>query len=227
MQNLKTWRVAVVMSAGILLSSPGMAGEKWVFQSLSLNTVRGNVFNGTVTISTAEGDAEVVMTKHSYGSHCEARVAVVGHDLVLSLENNSTFPALFDCKVDFAVKVPGGVEVDVKQDRGWATLTGEFSKVRYGLAAGYYTFNGSVPEHQVDCGAGNIAMIYRSLSSQSTLAVNSGAANIKLFLPAATKLSAKHSSAAANFGSDFLNASDPDLTADFTGVFSNIEIKSR
>lgn len=194
----KTW--IVLFSSVPLFAAP----EEQSFESAGLKEVKIESRSGKVSITSTEGDkATVQVNKNAFSDRCKLSVNRKGSKLEIDVKGKGK-PG--DCNVDFALKVPKAVDVDLRVGDGNVDITGlegelelkagsgdfsadgRFSKVEAKTGSGKIHMKGLLGEAEFRVGSGSIDLTYPETPSPGELEIKIGSGDSTVSVPKGTVL---------------------------------------
>ncbi len=197
-------RAFLVLFAVFSFSS--FAAETTEFDSKDINDVEIEITSGNVTLTAVEGaKATVVATKNKFNEKCRMKIEKQGDTLVIDVERVNTL-SLDDCDVNFDVKVPKVVDVEVTIGTGFLSITGikgdldytigrgnvladgTFEKIEGKTGSGDVAIKGLTGGGDVKMGSGKVDLTFATADLKGNIDLKTGAGDATLLFPKGTKV---------------------------------------
>lgn len=164
----------VVLILIFLIGCSALAtSEPKEFEVKDLTGVSVENTSGKVFITETDGSkAYVVATKNKFGDKCKMTVERSGNKLVIKLEKTSSFFSTEECNVDFQVKVPKNVDLNITLGSGNLTVKGIHGDLAFKIGSGDILADGTFRKISGFSGSGKIAL--RGLIGGGELKTGSG-----------------------------------------------------
>lgn len=129
--------------------------EKTKFSSSGLKKLKLNSTAGNVKVSVSkDGNAYVNAKKLSFDKHCKLKIERSGHELEVKLKNDSNFMGI-NCEVEFEVKLPNRINLDVAIGSGDFSVRGINGKIEFNLGSGNNIINANSAKIAGKSGSGS------------------------------------------------------------------------
>lgn len=183
------------------------ASETKEFDSNGLAIVSVENTSGKVLITAAtESKASVVATKNIFSDKCKMTIDRSGTKLVIKVEKTNSFFSKEDCDVDFEVKVPKAVSLNLAIGSGNLTVNGIqgdlafkvgsgdiladgiFKKIDGKSGSGKIVVNGLTGGGELKSGSGEIDLKYAISSLNGELVIKTGSGDSTILFPKGSKV---------------------------------------
>jgi DUF4097 and DUF4098 domain-containing protein YvlB len=135
------------------------ASELKEFEAKGLTRVSVENTSGQVSISATDGaKASVVATKIKFSDQCKMTLNRSDNRLMIKVEKTSGLLSKGECEVDFQVKVPKAVDLDLITGSGNLTIQGIQGDLVFKLGSGDVSANGRFRNIDGKSGSGRIAL---------------------------------------------------------------------
>jgi len=192
----------ILVAACLVAQGAFAAPENKEFDSKGLNAVSVENTSGEVTITAFDGaKATVAATKNKFSDKCKMTVDRSGNKLVLKVEKTSSLFKSEECDVDFDVKVPKTVDLDLVVGSGNLSITGIEGALAFKVGSGntsadgaFKTINGKSGSGKVDLkgltgggelksGSGTIDLKFATSPLKGEFDIKSGSGNMTILFP--------------------------------------------
>ncbi len=147
--------------------------ESKEFEVKDLTGVSVENTSGKVFITETDTEkAYVVATKNKFGDKCKSKVERSGNKLVIKVEKASSFFSTEECNIDFQVKVPKNVDLDIALGSGNLSVKGIHGDLAFKIGSGDILADGTFKKISGISGSGKVAL--RGLTGGGELKTGSG-----------------------------------------------------
>ncbi|MBK9323748.1 MAG: DUF4097 family beta strand repeat protein [Bdellovibrionaceae bacterium] len=166
---MKLVLIATLLATSVALANP----EVKEFDSAGLVEVKVENMSGLVSVSTGEGNKAIVSaTKNKFSDKCKMTIEKVDRKLLVKVEKSGIF-STGDCDVNFEIKTPKSVNVDVSSRSGDLKVTGTQGKLDFKIGSGNVLADGEFKNLDGKSGSGDVTV--KGLSGGGELKTGSGA----------------------------------------------------
>lgn len=152
-------KIMIAIFSIVLAQSAFAASETKDFDSKGLTSVSVLDHSGKVTISKIDGSKAIVTTtKNKFSDKCKMTEEKSGNQLVLKVEKGPGFMDSDECDVDFEIKVPKTVDLELMLGSGNIKITGIEGALSYKMGSGDLTAEGAFKKVDGKAGSGNVSM---------------------------------------------------------------------
>lgn len=168
----------IIAAACLIAQASFAAPETKEFDSKDLNAVSVENTSGQVTISAFEGTkATVAATKNKFSDKCKMTIDRTGNKLVLKVEKTSSLFKSEECDVDFDVKVPKTVDLDLVLGSGNLSIAGIEGALVFKVGSGNMSADGAFKNINGKTGSGKVDI--KGLTGGGELKTGSGTIDLK------------------------------------------------
>ena len=218
-------RLSLLAAACVLMPVFAHGAETRTFEGMGLTGLILQNTSGRVRIDgTDEGRAVVTARKITFGDHCRLTMERSGSRLEVVVEKIGF--ASGSCKVDFDIRVPRAVSLDLRSGSGDIALRGTRGAVEFKLGSGDFeadadiqrldgkTGSGDVDvdglngDAEVKTGSGKVTLAYGEVPAKGRLDVKTGSGDITLYLPEGTPIRTKFRSGSGEFFNEIGDSQD-------------------
>ncbi|MBX7232717.1 MAG: DUF4097 domain-containing protein [Bdellovibrionales bacterium] len=199
--------------------------------------------SGEVRVSvSSDGKVYVAADKIEFEKNCTLTVDKSGKELIAKVEQKGWFNS-DSCKVNFEIKVPKTVALDLKSGSGDLFVTGTKGKVDVKVGSGDIKVDADVDQLDgksgsgsievtgllgnaaVKTGSGTVTLSYKSAPSKGELDIKTGSGNATVFFPSTTKVMTDFKAGSGKVYNELGDTSDASFRISMKAGSGNLKIK--
>jgi hypothetical protein len=141
-----------VFFSGNILANP----ETREFEASGLTEVKIENTSGRVSLTSSEDQkVSVSATKNKFSDKCKMTIDKVGQEIHVKVESKG-FLSTDECDVDFDIKAPKGLDLDVTNGSGDVSVFGSVGDFEFEMGSGRVTAEGNIKSIDGDSGSGPV-----------------------------------------------------------------------
>jgi hypothetical protein len=198
---------------------------------------------GNVSISAADGkQMEIKADKEQFESGCTLTMDRTDSKIVVKVEKQGSISDN-GCKVNFEIKVPKAIALDLKMGAGNIDIQGTKGKIEAKLGSGNLKADAEVDDldatsgtgtvdvkgltgdAEVDTGSGNVTLTYTSTVAKGEAEVKTGRGDATVFLPATMKIVADLKAGSGNISNEIGTSAEADFKVELRAGLGNLSVK--
>ena len=184
--------------------------ETRAFPAAGIRIVHVSTVSGDVHVSSNSGGAEatLVATKREFGDACSFVAEVRDKTLFVEVKQTGFFKFIHDCRVDIALSVPRGVNVNAALGSGDLEVQGIRGELAYKVGSGDVRANGAFTSvdgksgsggvnlagllggGSIVTGSGNMRLAYAKTPKTGLLDIKAGSGEAVVLMPKGSKVHA-------------------------------------
>jgi DUF4097 and DUF4098 domain-containing protein YvlB len=173
---MKIFVTGFFLFASLMCLSAQAESETRTFDSQGLTHLTIQNTSGKTTVSTVDGPQAIVeYTKNTFSDKCSLLIEKKNTTLVLQVKKSGFFSDA-DCDIDFNVKVPKAINLDLLVGAGKLSVTGTQGDLNFTLGRGDIVADGSF--RKIDGKAGSGTVEIKGLTGGGELKTGSGKINL-------------------------------------------------
>lgn len=198
-------------------------------ESKNLSEVFVKNTSGEVSISSCDGEKAIVLIKkNKYSDSCKMSVTRSGDKLLVSQEKGKSVlgKPIGDCDVDFELKVPRNVDLNLVSNSGQLSVAGITGALSYKIGSGNITADGFFKNiigksgsgkvdikgltggAEIEIGSGEIALNVQNTMTEEKLNIKAGSGNINLFFQKSAKIKTSFKAGSGEISNEIGNSED-------------------
>ena len=237
-------RLLLLAAACVLMPVLAHAAETKTFEGTGLKALVLQNSAGRVRIDgTDEGTAVVTARKIVFGDRCRLTMERSGSRLEVVVEKIGF--ASGSCRVDFDIRLPRAISLDLRSGSGDMDVRGTRGAVEFKLGSGNIevdadirrldgktgsgdvTVSGLTGDAEVKTGSGKVTLAYTKVPAQGRLDVTTGSGDINLYLPEGTPIRTKFKTGSGEVFNELGDSLDAGFRIDATAGSGGLTIRKR
>jgi hypothetical protein len=218
--------------------------ETQSFETKNLKSVEVSNQSGNVIVSATRGmQATVITNKIKFSEKCKMFVGRENDTLVIKVEKSGLFSDA-ECQVDFDVKAPKNVDLDLNLGKGKLTVNEIEGLLEFKIGTGHVVAKGSFPRvdgvsgagdieikglnggGDIKTGTGNVNLTFAGKAIKGDLDLKSGTGNATLLFPKGTKVKTSFLAGAGDLMNELGDSPGADYRVSMKSGAGNLNVKS-
>ena len=221
------------------------SSENKEFEAKGLTAILLENMSGKVVISSFEGpQAIVASTKNKFSDKCKMTIEKTGSKLVLKVEKSSGLFLSEECDIDFDIKVPKAIDLDIAVGSGDLTINGIqgsltfkvgsgnvladglFKRIDGKLGTGKIELKGLLGGGELKTGSGKMDLTFAKSSLKGELDIKTGSGDVTVFFPKDSKVKTNFYAGSGQVSNELGDSSKALFVIMMNAGSGNLNIKS-